>query len=120
MVPANIVKGSTQEEKIVQFDVSLNYMNDKGSIGTPSSPTTSFKKVLTDSANLGKIDTLLVGAVTFPYAYVNLGDACMPYLSIKIVRNKYNSKEKNYSNELRIGGVILRPIEYDEYLKKDE
>lgn len=117
MMPANVWKGSAETEKIVQFDISLNYMTSKG-VGTASSPTTSFKKVLTDSVNLGKIDTLLVGEVEFPYAYAAISDDCMPYLSIKINRNKYNSKEKNYDNRLRIGGIILRPVEYDEYLKK--
>lgn len=119
-VPSCINVNSVEEEKIIQFDVSLNYMNKDGGIGTASSPTTKFTKLRTDSANLNKIDTFLVGEIDFPYAYVGLTDDCMPYLSVKINRNAYSSTEKNFGNRMRIAGVILRPVEYDEYLKKED
>ena len=119
-VPACINKNSTEQEKIIQFDVNLNYMDEKGNIGTASSPTKKFTKLLTDSANLNKIDTFLVGEVDFPYAYVGISDDCKPYVSVKINRNVYSSKEKNYGNRMRIAGLILRPVDYDEYLKKED
>ena len=95
-------------------------MDEKGNIGTASSPTKKFTKLLTDSANLNKIDTFLVGEVDFPYAYVGISDDCKPYVSVKINRNVYSSKEKNYGNRMRIAGLILRPVDYDEYLKKED
>ena len=39
---------------------------------------------------------------------------------MKINRNNYSSTEKNYSQTLRIAGIILVPVEYEEYLTNKE
>ena len=56
--------------------------------------------------------------ITFPYAYVST--TAKPYLHMKINRNNYSSTEKNYSQTLRIAGIILVPVEYEEYLTNKE
>ncbi len=107
------VYGESEENKITQFDVNFSYFGEGGKIVEKK-----FTKLITDSVNLGKVDTFHVGEIVFPYSY-SATDA-YPYLHLRINRNKYNSKEKNYTNRLKIAGIILRPVEYDEYLKNEE
>lgn len=114
-LPWNITKGTSHPEKLIQFDVELSYCDEDG---VTSESNTS---ILTDSANMGKVDTIQVLTVTFPYCYAALDDEdAAPYLRVRINRNKYNSTQKNYGNTMRIAGIILRPVEYDEYLTSEE
>lgn len=114
LLPENYNKTDNPvEEKVTQLTAEVSYYTEKQSLGKKE-----FGPVLTDSAKLGKIDTLCLGEMTFPYSYV--GTSAVPYLKLKVKRSKYNSKEKNYAYWLRIGAVILRPVEYDEYLKNED
>lgn len=123
LLPANINKVENEEdmerERLTQLNAEIGFFNSKG-----KTEVLKFKndagseKLLTDSANLGKVDTFFVGRVDFPYSYATT-DAS-PYLRLKISRSKYNSKEKEYTQYLRIGRIVLRPVEYDEYLKNEE
>lgn len=78
------------------------------------------------------LDTVCVTSkepFTFPVSYYSLFSSstpCAPYFTVKSARAAYNKTTNGqkewdlYDNELRIAAIILRPVEYDEYLKKDE
>ena len=57
----------------------------------------------------------------FPYAYAYVDEEgdCMPYLHLSVKRSSKSDREK-YTNEMRIAGVILRPVEYDQFLIKED
>lgn len=111
-LPWNMEKGTSHPERLIQFYASLNYYGSSGLTSTDSG------NLLTDSSMLGKVDTFYVMQVTFPYCYTALDDDdAAPYLLLRIRRSYYNKTQREYGNTMRIGGIILRPVEYDEYLK---
>ena len=87
-------------------------------------PTTSsgytFSNLATSSDNLNKIDTFYVGKVKFPYCYVGLDNDCRPNLKFSVNRNFVEQMMNTYTNSFRIADIILRPVEYDEMLTKEE
>lgn len=124
-VPSNVQVGSTAEPKITYFDFKIGYMEEDGGPVAENSEKFQAKYLKTDSANLAKIDTFFVGTVTFPYAYVGTDgssttEECMPYISITSLYSQWIPDQMNYASDFRIGGIILRPVEYDEYLKKED
>ncbi len=120
-VPECITGSVTTEPQLLKFNVGVNYTESAdGDIGTLSNPSVEFEDLVTDSAHLNKIDTFFVGEVNFPYAYVNIDEngECMPSLYVEVSRT-YSERPK-YTNRMRIARLILRPVEYDEYLKKED
>lgn len=110
-LPWNMEKGTSHPERLIRFDATVCYYGSSGLT------TSSTDYLLTDSSMLGKVDTFFVMQVTFPYCYTALDDDdAAPYLELRIRRSYYNSTQRNYGNTMRIGGIILRPVEYDEYL----
>lgn len=70
-----------------------------------------------------KVDTLYLGEVTFPYCYVGLTDVypnlkvtCSTRLSTLSSRGHLNA----FDRTIRISAIILRPLEYDKFLKDEE
>lgn len=116
MIPGNMV--STQAEyKPNSFSAFIRYAQSDGSLVTEQK--NQFKNpdgsgslfVTSDEA---KIDTILLGSVTFPIAYVGTGEN-YPYLHIK---SRFSSSNNDkYDRTLRVDCVILRPKALDEYLK---
>lgn len=121
-MPTNITVGSTETPQLLKFNVGVNYTESAdGDIGTLSKPTFDFDDTdfETDSAHLTKIDTFFVGEIEFPYAYYGIDNSeCMPSLYVQVVRS-YSERE-SYTNRMRIAAIILRPVEYDEYLKNED
>ena len=124
LLPDSLNRESS-ENKVTQFDVDISYMGEDGKI--KSWGFTKLKAFEGDAKN--KINIVKVQnpkgvstdadkTITFPYAYVST--TAKPYLHMKINRNNYSSTEKNYSQTLRIAGIILVPVEYEEYLTNKE
>lgn len=108
------------DNKIVQFDANFSYMGEDGKMKTLSfTKQKAFAtKDLDGNPIVNEIDTFKVGTIDFPYSYV--GTDANPYFHLKINRNNYSSTEKGYGQTFRIAAIILRPVEYDEYLKNKE
>ncbi len=73
--------------------------------------------------DITKVDTLLLGEFTFPYCYVGLTDVypnikvtCSSKFSTLASRGHLNAFDKT----IRINAIILRPVDYDKYLKEEE
>ena len=73
--------------------------------------------------NIEKVDTLLLGEFTFPYCYVGLNDV---YPNIKVTcSTKFSTLASRghvnaFDRTIRINAIIMRPVEYDDYLKEKE
>lgn len=70
-----------------------------------------------------KVDTLFLGEFTFPYCYYGLTNV-YPNIKVTISSKMSTLKSRGHLNAfdrtLRIGSIIMRPIEYDKYLKDEE
>lgn len=70
-----------------------------------------------------KIDTLYLGEFTFPCCYAGIGEY---YPNIKVtIPSTYSTLASRghtaaYDRTIRICSIILRPVEYDKYLKNEE
>lgn len=70
-----------------------------------------------------KVDTLLLGEFTFPYCYSGLADV---YPNIKVtISSKMSALSSRghldaFDRTLRISSIIMRPVEYDKYLRDEE
>ncbi|MBQ9640014.1 MAG: fasciclin domain-containing protein [Bacteroidaceae bacterium] len=73
--------------------------------------------------DVNKIDTLYLGEFTFPCCYVGIGDYS-PNIKIKSSDSFSTLSSRGHTaafdRTIRIASIILRPVEYDDYLKKDE
>ena len=111
--------------KPYKYTVGINYVKSDGTLNeynaTPPFNVTSLTTDETYQTAPNGLDTCYVGRVTFPYSYAGLASSdCAPYLRVQSARGRLGNDRKNYDNNLKIAGVLLRPVEYDEYLKKDE
>ncbi len=70
-----------------------------------------------------KVDTLFLGKFTFPRCYAGLG-AYYPNIKVTMPSTFSTLASKGHTNAfdrtIRICSIILRPVEYDEFLKKEE
>ena len=63
-----------------------------------------------------KTDTLFIGRFTFPVAYKGLGDAYMPNLHVTTPINAlFAAQEKANTRDVRILGIIMKPVDYEEF-----
>jgi hypothetical protein len=59
---------------------------------------------------------MFVGTFTFPVAYRGLGEKIYPNLKITTDFNVFDrTAMEQYTRDLRIASIILRPVEQDEY-----
>ena len=101
----------------IQSDVALN-----GWSILPGKDTTPTRMVATDAE---KIDIICLGSVTFPVCY--RGTDAYANLKISQIRVSSSGSEtgtawnqawsNTYDKTMRISQIILRPKEYDDYLK---
>lgn len=129
LVPSDTIEGGVQRAN--KFEVALSYADKNGNLSGSGSKlfTNSFnnwkKSVATSKLVLSpdtiiKPDTILVGQVTFPVSYYGLTNS-KAMVRIEGKRSTWNTTEfAKIDNRIRLLGIILRPVEYDEYLKKDE
>ncbi len=117
-------------DRTYKFEVAFNFAKADGKVqvGTGSRQFyNAFQqwKQTVEAGALHKdmtspVDTVFVGQITFPVAYVGLQN-CYPMVRIEGKRSTWNTTEyTKINNRLRISDIILRPVEYDEYLKKDD
>ena len=110
--------------KPYKYSVQVNVADEDGNV--PDFGRESYDTLTTDSTYnkaYNGLDTCFVGQVDVPVSYVGL-DERAPFLYIRSRRRTFGAGAREdrakYDNNLKIAGVILRPVEYDEYLKKDE
>jgi hypothetical protein len=118
IVPANAdLTDTSTVVKPNQLKFELNYAKSDGTLSTKifGLGTASDPYRVNDTS---KVDTMLVGTYTFPVAYRGLGDY---YPNIKITSpfSAFSAVAKKYTRDLRIAAIILRPVEMDAYVKKE-
>lgn len=129
-----VLVGDQSNPRPYSFGVDIMYANSDGSVNATSSPpyrygnTTSNAITTDDTYNLDSIhyvDTVLItntdgeaAPVTFPVSYYGLDIS--PYICITTRRPSFGTNRDTYEPVLRIASVILRPVEYDEFLKTED
>lgn len=111
VVPANITNAN-RELKPNRFSVSLGYADASGKNEDNDRKWAISSSYVSDTT---KIDTIYLGDFTFPMAYIGTG-SYYPYMRIN---SSVTSKERqNYDRTLRLDCIILRPKEFDDFLKE--
>lgn len=76
-----------------------------------------------DTNKVYKADTIALGTFTFPVCYKGLAndnERVAPHLHVSSPLSLFNKTQMaNYSREFRIWAIILRPVDYDEYLNSN-
>lgn len=109
MPPLDDATGETPKPNQLSFSVSFCRAN-----GQLQATQNLRQKVTNDPT---KVDTVYAGSVTFPVCYYGLGNEVSPNLKITSPFNVFNKKDMaTYTRDIRIAAVIMRPVEYDEYL----
>lgn len=117
VVPANIINAS-REVKPQRMIVYLGYANEEGKNKEVrlKSPVDGGNYFYNDSS---KVDTVFLGEFTFPVAYIGTGGSSQNYYPyIRIRSSVTNALDSRYDRNLRIDCLILRPKEFDEFLKE--
>ena len=145
--PANIdVRDSTTAVKpnILNFEYNGYYKNEKGSSvygkisienpnydkDNPGVVEGSYNKTTGKYTNLknidfvndtSKVDTIFLMQISLPYSYASLGY----YPNIKITNSSSINVLKadilnSYTRDIRVCAIILRPLDYEEYLNPGE
>lgn len=84
-------------------------------VPTKGDATTAF------SNNPEKTDTVFIGRFTFPVNYRGLGDEYYPSLRVTSPISVFNSTQlATYTRDVRIGAILLRPVELDEFEAKNK
>lgn len=95
----------------VKFEAAINYADASGTIKKVELGDKFIAKAKTEGTY--QLDSILLGSITFPVAYAGVGDDCAPNLYVKI--NRPRADRSKYSNRLRVVGIVLRPVEYDNF-----
>jgi len=118
---------STMPNKV---NFTLNYCNAKGALTDykfsadgAENPKTQVAfindPVKRDSNGVLISDTVFIGKFTFPVSYAGLTQSSMDYYApnIKITTpfSQFSADMKVYTRDLRIVGLILKPVEQDEF-----
>jgi hypothetical protein len=119
IVPANVdINDTVSDIRPNLLDFDLSYCDAKGALvqtwtGTnhASSKTHFALKLQNDTT---KVDTMFVGTIKFPVAYLGLGEKLYPHLKITSDFNVFNRTDMaKYTRDLRIAAIILRPVEME-------
>ena len=109
---------STSEFRPNQLDFDLSYCDANGKLATTLSGSgrTAVHLASKLENDPTRIDTMFVGTFTFPVAYRGLGERIYPNLKITTDFNVFDrTAMEQYTRDLRIASIILRPVEQDEY-----
>lgn len=114
IVPPNVDKtDTTTVVKPNQLDFEVSYCRANGTIMASQ----KLKQQVENDPT--RVDTVYVGRITFPVCYYGLGSAVAPNIKIKTHFGVFSSAAMaKYTRDLNIGGIIMRPQEYDIYLGK--
>lgn len=77
--------------------------------------TVSVKEAFTH--NTAKVDTVFIGQFDFEVSYSGLGISPSIHISSEIL--PFSLEDKNYSRDIRIAAIIMKPVELDEYEKNN-
>ena len=110
-VPANIVSDN-YESKPYRFSVTMGHVDETGKNKDKVKNWVAESNFVSDSA---RVDTIYLGDFTFPVAYYNTG-SYSPYLRVNV--SVARADKDKYDRNMRIDCIILRPKEFDEYLKE--
>lgn len=115
--------GYTTDYMPNQVLISLNYCKANGSVAdwyfsSSGDGNTSSSKVDYFENDYTKLDTMYLGDFTFPVAYAGIGDDYMPNVKITSPFSVFGSAAKTHTRDLRIAAIIMRPLEYEEYLEE--
>ena len=101
-----------EKTKPNQLNFQLSYCDANGNLKTAD----LLKKVSNSEAF---VDTIMAGTFEFPVAYRGLKNEYAPNIKITSSFSQFNKTDMaTYTRTIRIGSIILRPVEYDEYLAK--
>ena len=110
-VPGNVVN-TYYEAKPYCFRVSLGYVDENGKNKDKDRKWCLESQYVSDPT---RVDTIYLGDFTFPMAYYGTGNYS-PYLFVECyIRSSYVDV---YDPNLRFDCIILRPKEFDNYLKE--
>lgn len=115
---------STMPNKV---NFTLNYCNAKGALTDYKFSSDGAENPKTqvaftndpdkrDSNGLNISDTLFIGKFTFPVSYAGLSEQDVaPNIKITTPFSQFSADMKVYTRDLRIVGIILKPVEKDEF-----
>lgn len=106
----------TNERYEVGKDTIITYSDKGAEVRTIAKNTDFFN-------NTARVDTMLLGEVTFPCCYAGIG-AYYPNIKVTIPATfstlASRGHTKAFDRTIRICAIIMRPVEYDKYLKDEE
>lgn len=107
--PDGVVNDSTVKPNQLDFEVS--YCNANGTIRASQKLRQKVEN------NPLKVDTVYAGRISFPVCYYGLGTRVCPNLKITTDFAVFNrTLMAKYTRDIRIAAVIMRPVEYDDFL----
>ena len=68
--------------------------------------------------NTAKVDTVFIGQFDFEVSYSGLGISPSIHISSEIL--PFSLEDTNYSRDIRIAAIIMKPVELDEYEEKNK
>lgn len=113
---AKLVDFPFTNSKFVSGSEIITYSDKGKEVKTSIKDTDFFNDIM-------KIDTLLLGEFTFPCCYKGIGEY---YPNIKVtISSSFKTLKSSghldaFDRTIRICAIILRPVEYDKYLKDEE
>ena len=115
MMPPSADDNDSTNWKPNQLDFKLSYANASGVVQSDKTLATKLENDPT------KVDTMYVGKFTFPTCYSGLGSEIAPNIKITSPFSAFSKPMMaKYTRDLRIAAILLRPVEYDEYLATKE
>ena len=138
-MPTNITYGGSADERPNWLNFQLNYCTEKG-----AAATYNFSKAYADSLLTGgtlpavatsvnantafmndptktTTDTVFIGRFTFPVNYKGLGSEYYPSIKITTPINPFKADQlADYSRDIRIAAILLRPVELEEFEAKNK
>jgi hypothetical protein len=138
-MPTRFTNGGSVDDRPNWLNFQLNYCTAKGATATynfskayadalqsggtlPAVPTavnasTAFMNDPTKTTT----DTVFIGQFTFPVNYNGLGDEYYPSLRVSSPISVLNNTHlTNYSRDVRIAAILLRPVELEEFEAKNK
>lgn len=115
--------GYTTDQMPNRVNFALNYCKANGSVADwlfssdgAENPASSKQQPFENDYT--KLDTIYLGDFTFPVAYEGIGDDYMPNLKITSPFSVFTGYGKTRTRDLRIAAIIMRPVDYVEYLEE--
>ena len=68
--------------------------------------------------NTAKVDTVFIGQFDFEVSYSGLGISPSIHISSEIL--PFTLEDTNYSRDIRIAAIVMKPVELDEYEEKNK